>query len=126
MSIELHPWRPRGVPLTSDRSVVVGDPTDTLVVGHEAAAKATGVGDLGPVWGGTICIEFRVPIRSASKRYWGWVKAVFLGRVIALRPGVGCLPRAVQPAGDAIQGISSGQIVLTKMWGAPLACGPLQ
>ena len=111
MSIELHPWRPRGVPLTSDRSVVVRDPTDTLVVGHEAAAKPAGVGDLGPIGGGTICIVFGVPVRSASKGSWRWVKAVSLGRVIALRPGVGCLPRAVQPAGDTIQGISSGQIV---------------
>ena len=103
-SIELHPWRPRGVPLTSDRSVVVGDPTDTLVVGHEAAAKATGVGDLCPIGGGTIRIEFGVPIRSASKGSWRRVKAVSLGRVIALRPGVGCLPCSVQSAGDAVKG----------------------
>ena len=58
MSIELRPWRPRGVPLTSDCSVVVGDPTDTLVVGHKAAAKPAGVGDLCPIGGATIRIEY--------------------------------------------------------------------
>ena len=104
MSIELHPWRPRGVPLTRDCSVVVGDPTDTLVVGHEAAAKPAGVGDLCPIGGCTIGIVFGVPIRSASKGSWRRVKAVSLGRVIALRPGVDRFPCSVHSAGDAVKG----------------------